>query len=575
MFRSLMLAAVLLLPPSCFAAPVSSAAPPPPAYSWANGPSKDPAFFPIAVWYQNPRAPGPDGRATLADTMKAANINTLIGMSGSNGDGTPWPERFGSDDGELAMLQERGLHLIGAVATPYDAVAPAPDSVASILALIARHKADATFIGYNIGDEPGCDAVGPPQGRMAMVPTAVAGIAAKDPTRPVFDNFTSWAMVPQFWQGCHAAQVAATAALGVISFDLYPVTSPWFSSVLKTTGTDYVSVARDQLYLQGLNVQAMFDNAPPEKALWAFVEGGGDNFNFANAVSWFDASTTAGSTTLTNDYDFTRFSPSWIGLTIDGPGLPRGSRIVAVTDATHAVLDHAATATNSKVKMTVGGGASNGNCVERLNFCVVQGNALRPTPEQVNAEVWMSLIAGASGIEYFCHDATSYAYCLGGSGSAGAKAALANLTQVNAAVLKFAPVLNARTLGRCALRRIDARSGSVTAGKVSVEPSCTNGVVTLATSDVAVPGRVLVKAGPDATYLLAQSDARSAKGATFAFTLAGLAGKTATAVYDSNAAYRPAAARVGAKHSLDAAGQFSDVLGAGGSDYQTLIYRIG
>jgi len=364
----------------------------------------------------------------------------------------------------------------------------------------------------------------------------------------------------------------------VISFDIYPVTTPWFPAVLRTSGTDYISVARDQLFMQGLNVQAMFDNAPPGKALWAFIEGGGDNFNFSNAVGYFDASVTAGSTTLTNEYDLTRFSKSWIGLTVDGPGVPKGSRIARIIDDNHAVLDNAATVTGSKVKVTItgGGGTSNGNCVERLNFCVVQGNAMRPTAEQVNAEVWMSLIAGASGIEYFCHDSASYSYCLGGGGSAGAQAALANLTQINATVLKFAPVLNGRTLGQCSLRRIDARSGSVTAGKVHSEQSCTNGAVKLATSDIAVPGRVLVKAGPDATYLLAQSDARApAGGAAFSFALSGFAGRTATIVYDSNAAYRPAAARLGATFKLDAAGKFGDRIGAGGSDYQTLIYRIG
>lgn len=581
MLHKIMLALMLMLPRSCYAGPEAPVTPPPPpSYPWANGPPKSADFFPIAVWYQNPIARLGGRYATVAEAVKGENMNIILGTAGSNGGGTPWPERFGSDDGELAAVKAHGIYLIGAVTTPYDAVAPAPDSVASILALIARQHADSSFIGYNIGDEPLCDSTSmPPQMRINMVPTAVAGMTAKDPTRPVLDNFVFWPLIPQFpgTEACHADQVAAASALGIVSFDLYAMTLPWYAAILKTGGSDFVSVPNDALFLQGLTVQALFDNIPPGKPMWPFVESGTDNFGSSGSVSFMAASVAAGSTTLTSNYDWTRFTRSWIGLTVTGPGIPKGAKIAAVTDAAHAVLDKPATATGEKVTVTIGGGggAHNNNCVVSVNLCVVQGNEMRATPEEVNASVWMTIIAGAHGIQYFCHDSTDNSYCLGGQGTPGALAVQANLTHVNGNVLRFAHVLNARTLGMCSLRRINSAIKQVTSGQWFTAESCHNGDVVLTTSDSAVPGRVLVKAGPDATYVLAQSDARSATGATFGFALDGLAGKTATVVYDSNDHYRPGHTQLGATHALDAAGKFSDQLGAFGSSYQVKIYRIG
>jgi len=569
--------AVLLLLAACGTAPAAPTTPPvPPVYPWVNGPPKSRDFFPIAVWYQNPLSPGGGRYATVADALVGEHINTIIGMAGSAGGGTPWPERFGSDDGELMAMKSRGLYLVGAVATPYDAVAPAVDSVASILALIAKHKATASFIGYNIGDEPLCDSTTlPAQRRMNMVPTAVAGITAKDPTRPVFDNFNDWPLLPQWGGGCRADEEAALKAVGVASFDYYSMTMPWTVASLKIDGGDFTSVPNDALFQQGLMVQALIEISAPGKPVWPFVESGSDNFGFSGAVNFMAAATSAGSTTLTNNYWWTRFTPTWIGLTVSGPGLAKDTRITGVIDANHVVLSRPATATGSNVTVTIGGGGKqDSDCVEAANICVVQGNAMRPTPEEVNAEVWMTLIAGAHGIQYFCHDSTDIQYCLGGAGSPGALATQANLTYINANVLRFAPMLNAPALGQCSLRRINPFPGHRTSGQWATTPACHNGIVTLATSDGKVPARVLVKAADGVTYLLAQSDARSPTGASFAFTLTGLGGKTATVVYDSNEHYRAGHTQIGSVHKLDTGGSFSDTIGAFGSSYQVKIYAI-
>jgi len=70
--------------------------------------------------------------------------------------------------------------------------------------------------------------------------------------------------------------------------------------------------------------------------------------------------------------------------------------------------------------------------------------AVRPTPHQLRAEVWMSLIHGAAGVQYFCHQiepSFSETDCLDDAATAAA------LTQINAQLLELAPVLNTQSFG--------------------------------------------------------------------------------------------------------------------------------
>ena len=70
-----------------------------------------------------------------------------------------------------------------------------------------------------------------------------------------------------------------------------------------------------------------------------------------------------------------------------GSGIPPHTKIVSVTDATHAVMSAQAAATSAKEQIKINGGVHDSDCVERLNLCVAQGNEYRPTPEQVNAAI--------------------------------------------------------------------------------------------------------------------------------------------------------------------------------------------
>ncbi len=113
-----------------------------------------------------------------------------------------------------------------------------------------------------------------------------------------------------------------------------------------------------------------------------------------------------------------------------------------------------------------------------------------------------------------------------------------------------------------------------TTGARSTVSSCSNGILSMTTADAAVPGMALVKKLGATTYLLAQSDRRSPNGASFGYTLTGLAGKTATIVYDSDEHYDHANGARGTKLTLDGSGSFSDVLGQHGDNYQVKIYAI-
>lgn len=69
---------------------------------------------------------------------------------------------------------------------------------------------------------------------------------------------------------------------------------------------------------------------------------------------------------------------------------------------------------------------------------------VRPTPHQLRAEVWMSLIHGAAGVQYFCHQMQpnfSETDCLDDAPTAAA------LTQINAQLTELAPILNLQSFG--------------------------------------------------------------------------------------------------------------------------------
>jgi hypothetical protein len=112
-------------------------------------------------------------------------------------------------------------------------------------------------------------------------------------------------------------------------------------------------------------------------------------------------------------------------------------------------------------------------------------NTTRPTPAQIKAEVWMALIHGAAGTQYFCHRFTptfSETDCLDNAPTAAA------LTEINAQLTALALVLNS--------------------------PSVGNGV-TVKSSAAAIPVDVMLKRQGGATYLFAVEMRGGATTATF------------------------------------------------------------
>jgi hypothetical protein len=116
----------------------------------------------------------------------------------------------------------------------------------------------------------------------------------------------------------------------------------------------------------------------------------------------------------------------------------------------------------------------------------------RPTPAEIRAEVWMALVHGAAGLQYFCHrfmPTFSETDCLDDAPTA------AVLADVNGRIRALAPVLNT--------------------------PSVSNGV-TVASSAADIPVDVMLKRQGGATYLFAVEMRAGATTATF--TLRGLRG---------------------------------------------------
>jgi hypothetical protein len=525
-------------------------------------PLQNPAFFPISVWWQAANQTGHSGAyPTIAAATAAAGINIMLGQ------GQNWPESFGQDYGEFEAIQQNGLYLIGGINVPWSENS-SNLSVASILALAQSIGAGANLLGYNAGDEPLCGG-GNGSPTMAQVPTVISSIASYDPTRPVWFNETAWMTENPSWINptCYQqSQAALQATTGAASFDMYPVTKAWWGTGY---GTDYNTIPNDTLWMQGVAMQGLIHYAAPGQPRWAYIEAGGDNYGFSEQNANFSGRVSDGSSVLVSNGP-TQFGPSWVGLTVSGTGIPSGTAIVSIIDKTHAQMNHAATASASSVSVTVSGGVNNSDCVETANICVVNGNEYRPTTAQVAAEVWNSIINGATGIEYFCHDMKTYSFCLGDSAAGGQAATktFRNLRYIDTILMHHAMMLNSPTFAACSMDKLNFSTGAVT-----TSASCGSGTASMATSNPAVPGAMLIKSFDGALFVIAQSTRRSTSGANFTFTLPAAAARQVTVVYDSNSYYDHARTTLGAQLAANGSGQFSDAIGTY-DDYQVKIYRI-
>jgi hypothetical protein len=163
------------------------------------------------------------------------------------------------------------------------------------------------------------------------------------------------------------------------------------------------------------------------------------------------------------------------------------------------------------------------NCIETTG--VHTGH--KPTPRQVKAEVWMSLIHGSRGIIYFVHE---WAPRFSSRALLTDPEMLASVTAINAQIRELAPVLNSPTL----------------AGEVEV-----------ASSNSEIPIATMMKRLDSTLYL---------------FTVSMRQGKTHAAFSLHNPSARAAVKVLGEARNLEeAGGHFEDDF----ENYEVHLYRIG
>jgi hypothetical protein len=172
--------------------------------AWVNGPSTDPAFFPLAVWLQDPEQ---------AEAYRALGINTYVGL---------WQ---GPQEQQLARLRQAGIRV-----------------VCDQNQVGLKHRGDPIILAWMHGDEPDNAQPRPEGGYGPAIPTAsiIADyhrMRAADPTRPVLLNLgqgvanDEWVGIgcdrsdyPQYTEGCD-----------IVSFDVYPVVG-----IGKSDGENYL-----------------------------------------------------------------------------------------------------------------------------------------------------------------------------------------------------------------------------------------------------------------------------------------------------------------------------------------------
>jgi hypothetical protein len=168
-----------------------------PYKAWRNGPPQDPAFFPIAVWLQDPRQ---------AAKYKQAGINTYVGL---------WK---GPTEEQLKALRDAGLKVI------------CEQNQVGL-----KHRDDPTIVAWMHGDEPdnaqelgqGKKGYGPPIAPAKIIEEYRA-MQKADPTRPVLLNLGQGVA----WDGWYGRgtrtnhpedYIEYVKGGDIVSFDIYPV----------------------------------------------------------------------------------------------------------------------------------------------------------------------------------------------------------------------------------------------------------------------------------------------------------------------------------------------------------------
>jgi len=334
-----------------------------PYEQWSNGPSTSPSYFPIGVWLQDP---------ALAPTYKSIGINLYVGLY------------KGPTSAQLDVLSSNDMQV-----------------VATQNSTALAHPRLALVRGWQQTDEPdnarwNGQSFDPPIPPSEII-SLYQQILAKDRSRPVFLNFGR-GVAYESWPGRgtrtgHLEDYPEyIKGADIVSFDIYPVTSP-------------ETAVKGKLEFVAKGVERLVQWSKGEKIVW--------------------------------------------------------------------------------------------NCIETTH---VNSN-VRPTPDEIKTEVWMSLIHGSMGIIYFVHE---WQPAFRADAIRLYPEIMQAVKDINAEVTSLAPVLNSPTLAN---------------------------VTTVATTN-SIPLAQMTKGRDGATYVFAVAMRKSFTTATF--TVEGLpASATAEVVGES------------------------------------------
>jgi hypothetical protein len=462
---------------------------------------QSPNYFPTVLWWQDLGTPIPGYTSFLA-AMRGTGMNTLLNLNKAGGGGWWGPSSFGVDNsGYLAQIAAAGIYLIPQV----NSISNAPYCSGGCIGNLSPNNTDVNSV--------------------ASYKALISNTGIKSTIIGFeLDDEPQTGSCDQYPMSGIPGQIAI--------YKGYDSTRPFFmnSNPFVTNGGLCNPMSLDYNYMAAISVGS-FDTYPlVNPSLPAFIKAP-------------SSTTTPADTLWIQGYIINKM------MALRSPGAPFWAWVDSGSDVLASFSSWGYT------------------CPATTNTCSNGTYTIwhRAPANLVNAEVWMSIINGATGIEYFCQDSTAtYAYCMGQGGSAGALAAQANVTYINLNLQTYAPMLNSATAGMCTMNNGTTLSSFTT--------SCSNGILTMSTGTPTVPGAALVKSYNGATYLIAQPDRYGS--AAFTFTLTGLAGKTATVVYDSNSRYDSGHASLGATYVLNSSAQFVDTLGANGDNYQVKIYKI-
>ena len=217
-----------------------------PAYysKWANGPSTDPAFFPITVWYQNPSS-------GYFYQQMGVNFHTY------------WGSPTSTTESQLTKLKQYNMSGITGYSDMY------LNSVNKSVIKSWFHPQDEPDNAVNGTQDPV-----PP----ASIIADYNAIVAKDATRPVSINLGQGAAIDS-WYGrgnrayCPQDYIEYCKGADIISYDVYPMNmTPWVAGVDASWKYTFKTELSGNIWYVAKGVDNLRKATDYKKPIWTFIE---------------------------------------------------------------------------------------------------------------------------------------------------------------------------------------------------------------------------------------------------------------------------------------------------------------